>query len=327
MTLRPDRRSLLRLAALAPAFALPGFAFPAPLRAAVGTVEGGDTGTFFRFSVGSLRVTVVTDGPLTLPTTFLGVNADRAEVVAFLEALYQPADTTTAFQNAVVVDSGTSRVLIDTGCSVYFQPTAGRLFASLAAAGIAPDSITHVAVTHLHPDHFWGLLDAAGAPLLGSTPILTGAAELGFWSAEGLASQMPAEMRDMVNMTQRVIGLVKPRLQPMADGAEIVPGLRFIPTPGHTPGHVSVRLESEGQALIVTGDAVTHPYISFERPGWAFGFDAQPDVAVASRRALLDMAAAERVPVLGYHFPFPGVGHVVKQGDAFRYLPAMWQPA
>lgn len=118
---------------------------------------------------------------------------------------------------------------------------------------------------------------------------------------------------------------VADRLALVADGREIVPGVRMIDTPGHTPGHMSVLVESEGASLLVTGDAMNHALISFQRPGWVFGFDADGPKAVETRLRLAAMAADGRMAVPGYHFPFPGVGHVLREGEAFRFLPALWR--
>lgn len=323
MIARPDRRTLLRLAALAPAFALPGLA-PSAARAESGTQGQPQAAGFYRFPLGDLACTVVSDGHLLLPTTVLGVNADRAEVTAFLEAHYESAETAYAHANALVVDAGPSRVLVDVGSGSGFQPTAGRLLANLAAAGIDPASITHVVITHAHPDHLFGILGAAGA-ILPQAEVVIGAAEHGFWTAEGLAAQFPEAMRFLVTGAVASLEAVKDRLVLAADGAEVAPGVRLMATPGHTPGHMSVLVTSGPRSLLVTGDAATHAYISFERPGWAFGFDADPEGAIATRRRLLDMAASDRVTLLGFHFPFPGIGHAVREGDAFRYLPALWQ--
>ena len=99
----------------------------------------------------------------------------------------------------------------------------------------------------------------------------------------------------------------------------------MIATPGHTPGHLSVVVESNGQQLIALGDAMSHAQASFARPEWYNGFDMDGEQTVATRKRLLDMAATDRMAVLGYHFPFPGVGHVMRDGDAYRFVPALWQ--
>ncbi|HEU0222918.1 MAG TPA: MBL fold metallo-hydrolase [Paracoccaceae bacterium] len=324
MDFRPDRRTLLRLAALAPAFALPA-ALAQPLRAQLGAPAAPQSGGFFRLTLGAMPLTVISDGHLVLPTTVLGVNADRAEVLAFLEAHFESVENVYSHTNTLVVDAGPNRVLIDVGSGSHFQPTAGRLMANLALAAIEPASITHVAISHAHPDHLFGILDAEGNPVLTQAQVVIGAAEHGFWTAEGLENQFPQEMRFLVQGAVRSLDAVKDRLVLKQDGEEIVPGLRYMATLGHTPGHMSVVIESEDRRLLFTGDAVTHAQISFERPGWAFGFDADAAGAVATRQRLLEMAVAERMPMLGFHFPFPGIGHAVKDGDAYRFIPALWQ--
>ncbi|MEM8841352.1 MAG: MBL fold metallo-hydrolase, partial [Pseudomonadota bacterium] len=105
---------------------------------------------------------------------------------------------------------------------------------------------------------------------------------------------------------------------------EIVPGVRFHASNGHTPGHMSLIVESEGEVMLITGDALNHPYVSFEHPDWHFGFDTDREMAAATRRRLLDMLATDRMTIASYHLPFPGIGHAQRAGDAYRYLPASW---
>lgn len=319
MTFRPSRRTLLRLAALAPALAL-----PAPLRAELGAPESQAPG-WHRFGLGAFQITVVSDGNLEVPASFLGVNADPAEVAAFLEAHFLSATTNYAHTNHAVIDTGSARVLVDVGSGHRFQASAGRLMANLDAAGIAPESITHVVLTHAHPDHVWGMIDDFDEPILPDAWLGIGGAEHDFWMQPGLVDRMPDANKPFVIGAVNSLEPVADRLAMLTDGTEIVPGVRVVDTPGHTPGHMSVMVESEGQSLMVIGDALNHAHVSFQRPGWEFGFDADGAMAVETRKRLAGVAAAERMAVLGYHFPFPGVGHVMAEGEAFRFVPALWR--
>ncbi|GIX13133.1 MAG: MBL fold metallo-hydrolase [Paracoccaceae bacterium] len=321
MTHHPSRRELLRLAALASAFALPAM----PLGAAIGGPRGTQAPGVFRFSVGDFAVTVLSDGHLETPAALLGANAHPAEVARFLEAHHLSSEINLAHTNHALIDTGEARVLVDVGSGNRFQPTAGRLMANMAAAGIDPASITHVVLTHAHPDHVWGMLDDFDDPVLPDARLLIGAAEAAFWLAPGRVDQVPEAMKPFVVGAVRSLEPVRDRLELVEDGHEVVPGLRMIATPGHTPGHMSLLAESGGQALLVTGDAANHALISFQRPDWVFGFDSDGARAVLTRRRLAAMAAERGMAVLGYHFPFPGVGHVLAEGPAFRFLPALWR--
>lgn len=316
---RPSRRSLLKLAAAAPALAL-----PAPLAAAIGGPSGSQP-AFHRFTIGEIRLTVVSDGYLGLPTTGIGVNAPRDEVVAFLQAHHLSVETGYSHTNHLVIESGDKVVLVDVGSGSRFLDTAGRLMDNLDAAGIDAGSITDVVITHAHPDHVWGIRDDFDEPILPEAAYTIGAAEFDWWMAEDRVNLVDA------NLQQFVVGAVNSLSAEGLDwtrateGHQIAPGVTLIATPGHTPGHMAVHVESGGNRLIALGDSMTHAHASFERPDWVGGFDQDPDQTVATRRRLLDMTATDGVAVLGYHFPFPGVGHVMREGDSYRFVPAIWR--
>ena len=316
----PSRRALLRLAALAPAFAL-----PSPLRALA--APAAQNAGWFRFTLGEAEVTICSDGNLLTPAALLGVNAPEEEVKAFLAAHRLPVDVNYAHTNHVIVKIGDRVTLVDVGSGTRFQASAGRLLANMEAAGIAPGDVTDVALTHAHPDHVWGAFDDFDEPLIGGAAHHIGAGEHGFWMAEDLLAKTPEAMQAFVAGAQNTLGPLGEAdlLSMTAHEAEISPGVQMIDTPGHTMGHMSVIVESAGKRMLVTGDALNHGYVSFERPDWQFGFDADKPLAVATRKALLNRAADEEMVVVGYHFPFPGVGHVVREGEAFRFIPALWR--
>ncbi|WP_372602973.1 MBL fold metallo-hydrolase [Actibacterium sp.] len=314
------RRRLLKLAAAAPVLTLPA----APALAQLGgPVAGGNT-AHYRFSLGSMTLTVVSDGYLGLPVNALAVNASDTDVAAFLQAHYLSQNENYSHTNHLVIDTGSAVVLVDIGSGNRFMPTAGRLMDNLRSAGIDPASITHVVFTHAHPDHIWGIRDDFDEPLLPDAEYVIGGAEHDWWLQDGLASSVAPEDQQFVvgavnSLTTEGVDWVRGM-----DGYEVVPGVRMIDSPGHTLNHMSIVLESDGKQLIALGDCMTHAYISVERPDWHSGRDIDGDMASATRKRLLDMAAADRIAVLGYHFPFPGVGHIMRDGDGYRFVPAMW---
>lgn len=319
MSMTPTRRDILTLAAAMPALVLPHRA-----SADLGAPDQANPG-YFRFTLGEARLTVLSDGHLALPTTGLGVNADPNEVRAFLTAHFQSPDLGYAHTNHLLIELGAAVVLVDLGSGNRFLDTTGRLFDNIAAAGVDPDAITHVVVTHAHPDHIWGIRDDFDEAILPEATYVMGRAEHAFWVQDGLAARLPTELQQFAVGAQNSIGVDGADWVLLDDAGDVAPGIRVIDTPGHTPGHVSVVIESGGQQLIALGDALTHAWLSFARPAWVNQFDMDGAATVASRMRLLDMAATDRMAVLGYHFPFPGVGHVMRDGDAYRFVPAMWR--
>ena len=316
---KPTRRDLFKLAAAAPAFAMPMAA-----RAELGAPEGGNP-SHFKFSVGDARITVVSDGYFRLPTDGLGVNADPEEVQAFLKRHFLSPELGYSHTNHLYVEVGDARVLVDVGSGNRFMENTGQLMGNLEAAGIDPYAITHVVITHAHPDHIWGIRDGFDEAIIPDAEYMLGEAEHDYWMQDGLVDRVPAEDQQFVLGAVNSIEVDGAEWTLVQDGHEIVPGLTMIDTPGHTPGHMSLRVDSGDQSLIAMGDCMTHAYTNFAHPEWYNGFDSDGDQTVATRKRLLDMCAEDRIAILGYHFPFPGVGHVQRDGDAYRFVPALWQ--
>jgi len=317
--LKPTRRDLLKMAAAAPALAMPLAA-----RAELGAPEGGNP-SYFRFSVGDARVTIVSDGYFRLPTDGLGVNADRDEVQAFLKRHFLSPELGYSHTNHLFVEVGDAKVLVDVGSGNRFMENTGQLMGNLEAAGIDPYEITHVVITHAHPDHIWGIRDGFDEAIIPDAEYLIGEAEHTYWMQDGLVDRVPAEDQQFVLGAVNSINVDGAEWTLVQDGHEVVPGLTMIDTPGHTPGHMSLRVDSGDESLIALGDSMSHAYTNFAHPEWYNGFDADGDQTVATRKRLLDMAAEDQIAILGYHFPFPGVGHVQRDGDQYRFVPALWQ--
>ncbi|WGW04908.1 MBL fold metallo-hydrolase [Tropicibacter oceani] len=316
---KPSRRDLLSMAAVMPALTLPVAA-----RANLGAPMAGNP-SHFSFMLGEAKLTVVSDGHLETPASGLGINADPAEVQAFLQSYFLSPETNYSHTNHIVIELGDATVLVDVGSGSRFLPTAGDLMANLESAGIDAGAITHVVITHAHPDHIWGIRDDFDEAILPDAQFVIGQVERDFWMQDGLASSVPTEMQQFVVGAVNSIEVEGADWTLVSNEQEIAPGIRVIDTPGHTPGHLSVVVESGGQQLIALGDSMNHAYMNFAHPDWFNNFDMDGDATVATRKRLLDMAAADRMAVLGYHFPFPGVGHVRKEGEAYRFVPAMWQ--
>lgn len=272
-------------------------------------------------AVGDAVVTVLSDGTLPLPTSLVLPGRSRQEIEDLL-AVPLPADGFVAETNVTVVSSGPARILIDCGAGANFMPTLGRLPERLEAAGIDPATITHVVLTHAHPDHLWGALDDLDEPRFPEASYVLSAREWAYWTDPDTVRLVPEAMQPMAAGAARILKALGPRLARRAPGDAVAPGVSLVDTAGHTPGHLSVLVESGGARLLVGGDVLTHERVSFERPRWEWGTDADSARAVATRAATLATLAAEDIRLLGYHLPWPGVGRVERRGPAYRWVPA-----
>ena len=320
-----DRRTLLRAGSAAVGAAALAPTTPALARAPRAPQAGKRAQPgFYRFKLSTIEITVVSDGSVAFPAETLW--GDRAEDArGLLTSTFQPSSPVGLEINTLLVNTGDKLVLIDAGCGVNkFQNTNGRLLGHLASAGYAPDDIDMILFTHFHFDHLWGISDHDNASLLfPSAEFVASETEVAFWSAPDLADKLPPEQQPRV--TQANLKLATPRLRLIKAVAEVVPGVTTFGTPGHTPGHIAVNISSGGEELLLTGDVVVNSAVSFLHPEWPFGFDIDVPLATKTRMAFLDRAAADKTLVGSYHLPFPGFGHVVREGSGYRWLPADWQ--
>ncbi|MEM9737137.1 MAG: MBL fold metallo-hydrolase, partial [Pseudomonadota bacterium] len=234
-------------------------------------------------------------------------------------------DSAVLEQNILVVDAGDRRILFDTGMgkSQMFGPTPGKLMPSLAAAGIEATSITDIVCTHGHCDHVWGIMTDDGQRIFPNAQIWISQADFDFWTDEDkLSATDPAWMAPFVQGARNNLMPNQDRTNFFADGEEFIPGVQAMFAPGHTVGHTAFMVTSGGDTLAVIGDLTHHHVILLETPLTEFAFDTDPAQSAQTRVRMLDMIAAQRLPMIAYHFPWPGIGHVEKVGDGFRYHPA-----
>lgn len=311
-----DRRMLIAAAAAAPLLGIRTADAAAPLLR-------NNAPPFYRFPLGQFEVTVVSDGPLVLPPlTDVLSNAPRADLERLLTAARLPTDRWTGPQNVVVVNTGSQLVLIDTGMgdrSKALGPDNGKLLANLRTAGIDPATIDVVAITHAHIDHCWALVDAQDRLNFPNARVAISMADYDFWTQESLLRD-PAAL-EFVRYTRTNLLPVRDRLIPVRDGAEVVPGITAMATPGHTVGHHSYVIESGGQRLVNLGDVLHHPVLLLRHPEWHNIFDSDRAAGAATRRRVLETMARDGTRVASYHFPFPGVGTIARDGQGFVWLP------
>jgi glyoxylase-like metal-dependent hydrolase (beta-lactamase superfamily II) len=299
------RRSALIAAAAAP------FA-PALLRAtpaaADAPLQGPSMAMFNRFTLGGFEVTTLLAGTRTVenPQETFGMNVDADTFAATSSANFIPADKAQFFFTPTLVNTGTELVLFDTGLA----PDA--IVAPLAAAGITPDQINTVVITHMHGDHIGGMMGEGGATFANARYV-TGTVENNHWSAAA-NENYEAQVRPLLEKTTF-----------LEDGGTVASGITAMAAFGHSPGHMAYRIESNGAQVVVTADAANHYVWSLGYPDWEVRFDMDKAAAAATRRSLFGMLAADKVPFIGYHMPFPGMGYVETREDGFRYVPASYQ--
>lgn len=258
------------------------------------------------FKLGSLQLIALHDAHFTIHNdgkTF-GVDAGPAAVAQVLKANGLPEDRITVSVNALLVRIGPRVILLDSGLGPKAN---GGLMASLAKAGVSPAEVTDVVITHSHGDHVGGLTDASGQPAFPKAVIRMSAAE---WT---WVKGQPASA-DLV----KAIG---GRVETFTPGTPIAPGVTPLALDGHTPGHVGYEITSGKARLLDVGDMVHSSVLSLQKPGWTMGFDSDAAVAKTTRHATLARLAKTHELVFSPHFPFPGVGHIVADGSAYRWAP------
>jgi glyoxylase-like metal-dependent hydrolase (beta-lactamase superfamily II) len=281
----------------------------------------------YALKVGDIDVLVVSDGVLLLPGAMLAHNAEPTVRAAWLKENFLPPDAFDWALNVVVVRSGDRTILIDAGMGTEFPDLerSGHVIHRLEAAGIDLASVTDVVLTHMHMDHVGGLLiDGVKERLRPDLRIHVAAAEVKFWEAPDFSRvSMPPGFPDALRSTaKRFVKEYRSQLRTFEEEYEVAPGVVVTRTGGHTPGHSVVRVTSGGDRLTFAGDLVFQ--VGFEHPEWYNGFEHDPEEAARVRINLLRELAATGGLLVATHMPFPSIGHVAVAGDAFRWVPAIW---
>jgi glyoxylase-like metal-dependent hydrolase (beta-lactamase superfamily II) len=316
-----SRRGLLASAALGAAFGLSGkvnFIRPAHAEMPVEPTNG-----VYKYKVGSIDVTAVYDGIWRKPhdPTFIK-NASVEETKAALAK----AGLTTEFMpiplTVIVLKIGDKHIMMDSGSGVgQWQANATNLPANMKAAGIDRSQISTILVSHFHPDHVWGLMEkGTNAPVFPNVELIVNGTEYNWWTEPGRVEKLAEGRRAAGKRIADNFPTWK-NWKLVENNAEVAPGIRLIAAPGHTPGHSAFLVTSGKDQLMVSNDTMYVPALLAPHPDWQGAYDQDGPMAVATRRKLVDQVIADKMMICGAHFPFPGAGAFVKDGDAYAFTP------
>ncbi|WP_019561247.1 MBL fold metallo-hydrolase [Caldimonas manganoxidans] len=278
---------------------------------------------FARLRLGEVEILAINDGVARRPLAEGFVReVPLAQVQAALRDAGLPTTHVDIGFTAFVAILGERRILMDTGNGQFGAPTTGRLLAHLQAAGLPPDQIDTVLITHFHGDHINGLRNRDGSTPFPKAEVWVPEAEWAFWMDDARMNAAPDAMRGAFQNVRRVFGPIATQVRRFAPDAVLMPGLRAIAAHGHTPGMSMFQVESRGQRFLNLADLSNLPALFVRQPDWAVTFDMDPQAARAVRHKILSMAAQEGVTVGGYHFPFPAFGQLQRQAQGYDFKPA-----
>lgn len=286
-------------------------------------LSSGQVPGVYRRNVGDIAVATVLDGILPADFNHI-VQVDPAICEAEHRAALRPIPPWLTL-NTFLIETAGRLILVDSGYADTV-PLSGRLLPNLAVLGVKPEDIDAVVMTHMHADHDAGMIHKDGSAVFPRAELVLHEDELAFWRDESSIAVLSAGQKTDFALATAVLAAYGDRLRPVKAG-EAAPGVFAVPTPGHTPGHTAWRVSSGNEQLLIWGDVVHLPGVQFAIPEASVIYDADSRAAAATRRRILDMAAADRIPVAGIHLDFPGYGRVAaRPNGGYLFAPELWTP-
>lgn len=282
---------------------------------------------YYRLMIGDAEVTALYDGYIDLDAKLLK-NASEKDVQVLLTRMFLQGQKLQTAVNAYLVNTGKQLVLVDAGAAKKFGPSLGYIIDNLKAAGYDQTQVDAVLITHMHGDHVNGLISAEGKPVFSNAEIWVTQSENDFWLGPDALAKAPEGAKAFFQMAKDAAAPYQKtgKWKIFKAAGEVLPGIRSIALPGHTPGHTGYQLESKGQSLLIWGDIVHSYAVQFLRPEVAIEFDVDKKAAVATRQKIFAKAAKEKTLVAGAHLPFPGVGHIRAEKKGFVWVPIEFSP-
>jgi glyoxylase-like metal-dependent hydrolase (beta-lactamase superfamily II) len=321
-----NRRTVFAGAAAITAASVTGSAAPRVAHAKA-PLSGNQAPGYYRFKIGDIEVTAITDGvwmPDVGPNFFRNFSVDEAKKA--LSDQFQRTDKLVVPITALMVNNGSKLTLIDACTGGMFTPTSANFMNNLTAAGFDPKQVDTIIVSHFHGDHINGIRPKDGQLVFPNAEIKVPEPEWAHWMDDGKMASTPEAARGNFNNSRRVFGPNAKDITRFEPGKEVETGITSIAAPGHTPGHCAFAISSGNQTMMTIVDATNIPHLFVRHPEWQVSFDMDGAMAVETRKRLLDRAAADKMLVAGYHWPFPSAGHITKEGSGYRLHPVAWNP-
>lgn len=276
---------------------------------------------FYRLMLGDFKVTVLNDGTTPIPFNQLLHGATRPTLAAMFREAGEALDRETSI-NSFLIDTGNRRILIEAGAGSLFGTCCGRLPAMLRAAGYTPESIDAVLLTHVHGDHSGGLT-VDGRRVFPNADVYLAKDELDYWLSDAAKARAKASHQTMFEQGRAALAPYRAagRIRTFGAPTTLFPGIRALPAPGHTPGHSFYEIESRGHRMRVIGDIIHAAEIQLQRPDVTVDFDADETQAAKTRRHALEEFASTHELLAAPHVSFPGLGHVVRSGAGYAWMP------